>query len=357
MKKSFLLFSYIFIVAFTFFLYYSVNISPDVHWAFAFLPLLIPFFLLLHLAMALVFLIKREYILLAAALLMLGLGYKYFHRTFNFGFGNYLTKNEGISLLSYNVRVFNNYKHLSQKGKAAKAIIEFAENKPASIKCFQEFYYKKGSDLYNTIKKMSRKTPYFYFEPSVKVHNIEEYGLAIFSKYPIIKKGEIPFPKQTYNQAIFADLLIDQDTLRVYNVHLQSMSINENRLPEAENTTENKGRIKELYRKIRNGATIRAGQVKAILDHMENCTHPIIIAGDFNDTPYSHTYEKLREKLNNAFEEKGFGFGFTYNGRLFFLRIDNIFSEDRINIHSFKTLNKVRFSDHFPVEFTFSMEP
>lgn len=357
MKKSFFLGVYVLLVVVTLFLYYSVNVPPDTHPVFVFLPFLIPVAIIIHLVLLPWLLFRNRFLLLGISLLMLVAGFKFLRRSFNFGFGNYSTSaKDGISLLSYNVRIFNNYAHLSNKGKASRAIIEFAENKQADIKCFQEFYVKKGSELFNTIKKTAKKNPYYYFSPSVRIANREEYGLAIFSKYPIVNKGEVHFPKRTYNQAIFADLVVGADTVRVYNIHLQSMSINEKQLPAAENTEENAGRTKELVRKLKAGAAYRTGQVNAILTHIAACRFPVILAGDLNDTPYSYTYEQFREKLHNAFENKGFGFGFTYNGKLFFLRIDNIFSDERINILYFKTLNNIPYSDHFPIEATFTLK-
>src|SRR5206468_997764 len=92
-----------------------------------------------------------------------------------------------ITLLSYNVRVFNNYNHLSEGGKAAKNIISFSEKYKADIKCFQEFYHQKQipektNPLYNTIQKLRKLTPYYYLEPTAIIEG-QYFGLAIFSKY------------------------------------------------------------------------------------------------------------------------------------------------------------------------------
>jgi len=51
-----------------------------------------------------------------------------------------------------------------------------------------------------------------------------KYGQAIFSKFPIVKSGSIEFPN-TANNAIYADIVKGSDTIRIYNVHLQSLRI------------------------------------------------------------------------------------------------------------------------------------
>src|SRR5690606_3320508 len=102
-------------------------------------------------------------------------------------------------------------------------------------------------------------------------------------------------------------------------------------------------------RKLKNGIQMRASQVKILSEHIQNSPYPVILAGDFNDVPYSYTYFTLRSILRNAFEEAGRGFGFTYNQVLFFLRIDNIFFGEGLEAKVFKTHREVDYSDHYPI--------
>lgn len=88
--------------------------------------------------------------------------------------------------------------------------------------------------------------------------------------------------------------------------------------------------------------------------HLLGSPYPVILAGDFNDLPYSYTYFSLRENLENAFESKGRGFGFTYNKVLFFLRIDNVFFDKALEVLQFKTLREVDYSDHYPISAVFA---
>lgn len=177
------------------------------------------------------------------------------------------------------------------------------------------------------------------------------YGMAIFSKFPIINEGKI-FDNNRANGAIFADIIYQSDTIRVYNVHLESMQINSEVL-------ENLDGVKENYRqtlgKLHRGSLARSKQLKLLEDHLSNSPHPVIIMGDFNELPYSNTYFRLSKNYINAFEEAGNGFGFTYNRILFFLRIDHIFSSPTVKPLQFKTHREVDYSDHYPISATFEV--
>ena len=72
----------------------------------------------------------------------------------------------------------------------------------------------------------------------------------------------------------------------------------------------------------------------------------MIVCGDFNNTAYSYVYRKVRgDKLNDAFQEAGKGFGRSFN---FFypFRIDFILPDKSFRVRSFKT-HYLPLSDHF----------
>lgn len=97
-------------------------------------------------------------------------------------------------------------------------------------------------------------------------------------------------------------------------------------------------------------AKAKRDQVVLLLDSLRRSPHPTIVCGDFNEPPFGFVYQKLRHRLHNAFEEKGWGIGGTSNkpgARL--LRIDNIFVSPDIEVERFQTLHEVEDSDHFPI--------
>jgi endonuclease/exonuclease/phosphatase family metal-dependent hydrolase len=284
--------------------------------------------------------------------MLLGFGYKFLTRTYALNFKPY--KEGAFQVLNYNVRVFNSYDHLKDEGyNSSKKMIKWVSDDEADIKCLQEVYNDGTSKIFNSVNQIKINNPFFYYQPYLTVEKVHTFGLAILSKHKIINKGQIRFQKETFNQAIFADIKYKEDTIRIYNVHLQSMSIDESSLYQDSASSNS---FKVLFRKLKKGALARSLQVKLLLEHMEKCPYKIFISGDFNDTPYSYTYEAFRKNLYNAFEEKGEGFGFTYNGKLFFLRIDNIFSDKSIEVNTFKTYKDITYSDHYPIKGTYTFK-
>lgn len=261
--------------------------------------------------------------------------------------------NGKLKVLSYNVRVFNNYSNLRNEGYiSSKKMIGWSIENEAHIKCFQEYYNNDKSDIFNVRAQLEKSGWKYHHEKIVLQDKSKaEFGVTIYSKYPIVNKGEIKDEEGRFLNSIFADVSIGDDTIRIYNTHLESMAINE------ENVV-NRDRLAQSYidtgYRLKNGFVSRARQVKALASDIKRSPYKTILCGDLNEVPYSYAYFSLRNLLNNAFEKAGNGFGFTYNGKLFFLRIDNQFHSSDFNIHSFQTHRNVDYSDHFPLTATYS---
>ena len=264
-----------------------------------------------------------------------------------------------IKVLNYNVRVFNSYKHLHKDDpELPEREIQWVADHPADILCLQEFYHYSKDKTYNSRKRIGKEQGREVFVDKFLINRVgAEFGLAIFSRFPIVDKGRVEFGFPTKNQVIFVDVkLPNQDTLRVYNIHLESMAIEEKDVAaavESEEGLKTKGR--SIARRLKGGFIARSRQVQRLLEHIEACPYPVLLSGDLNDLPSSYTYQQLRRHLNNAFEAGGSGFGFTYNGKLP-LRIDNHFYSDQLELLQFDVLNQITFTDHFPVEATYVLK-
>jgi len=272
------------------------------------------------------------------------LGIKFIFSTFAI---NLNTDDEhDLSVLSYNTRVFNVYDHLNKNYESSKKMINWVLQDDSDIKCLQEFYNKKQSKIFNTTERLRKNGAYHAYVDAKYEGKSREFGLAIFSRYPIIDKGRIEFKEESSNDAIYADIVKGTDTIRIINVHLQSISISEGLL-------EDNG-LKKITRavalKLKRGFIARAKQLHEVEKYIENCKYRVILCGDLNDLPYSYTYFKLQSMLHSSFENAGNGFGFSYNGTLFFLRIDNQFYSDGIEPIGYFTLREVSYSDHFPIK-------
>jgi endonuclease/exonuclease/phosphatase (EEP) superfamily protein YafD len=175
-------------------------------------------------------------------------------------------------------------------------------------------------------------------------------GVAIFSKYAIINQGIELFGQHDHNGIVWADIRLGSDTVRIINVHLESMGIRVRRVLNQEEMAGVRSETRGILSQLREGFTARGQQIRRVEKHIADSPYPVIVTGDFNETPYSVAYGRIRSKLNSAFEEAGRGFGFTLNRAPKLLRIDNQFYDARrLTPLSFKTFNDVPYSDHFPI--------
>ncbi len=330
----------------------SVFISPQSFWPAGLVTLLIPVTLIFHL-IAFIYLAVKRSRMMVYSLSILGLGLLFLNRTVAL---HGPTDEDGeLSLLSYNVRVFNVYSHLNEDFESSKKTINWVLSRNEDILCLQEFYYEPGSETFNTLQVIAKQHPYFYFHSKVTNQAGAQFGMAIFSKFPIINQGTLAVTENSMNDILYADLKVNSDTLRVYNMHLESMSIDENQLTgsSGENFSRNLG---ELLSQLRRGFTLRSEQIDQLINHLKSSPYPVILAGDLNDMPYSYSYQKLKRHLFSSFENAGRGFGFTFNGKLFFLRIDNQFFSEGLHIHRFETHQEIRHTDHHPISAVYSVE-
>ncbi len=305
--------------------YLNYYVSPVTISFFALISLLIPVLIAINILFLIYWLIRlKKQIFLS--FFVLAIGYQYLTKLYTFKDKEVILTDD-VKIMSYNVRMFNLYKWIKENNVDEK-IYEFINSKDPDILCIQEFHpsLKKGL-----------KYPYEY----IKISNENNhFGHAIFSKYKIINSGSLNFSNTT-NNAIFADIVRNNDTVRVYNIHLESLNLNPK---EDYFTQENSEKFKT---RVQNAFKIQVNQVSLILLHQEKITYKSIICGDFNNTAFSYVYHQLRKGKNDAFEVAGKGFGRTFDYKLP-VRIDYILTDNRIKVNNFKTYD-VKFSDHFPI--------
>ncbi len=224
------------------------------------------------------------------------------------------------------------------------------------ILCLQEFYTSEEKGDFNnidTIRKMLG-TPYFHTEYTATLRDFDHWGIATFSKYPIINQGKLIFNTKSNNICIYSDIVMNKDTLRVYNIHLQSISFSKKDNKFLEDVISDKDaddeleQSKNILRRLKRAFNKRARQVEMITLHMKICRYKIILCGDFNDTPASYAYQKLSGNLNDAFVEKGMGFGRTYAGKWPQFRIDYILHDKSLKCKKYQRSDET-FTDHYPI--------
>lgn len=338
--------------------YTSYHVRPSFIPYIAFAGLAYPYILLSNLAFILFWLLSRPRYAILPAILVLA-GWNHIGRLMQLSGTDVDENTTGkIKVLSYNLQNFlkintSTTKYLNDF-RNEDDIIRFLQTENAGIVCLQEMLHDRESKKKFAEKMaVSLNCPHYhyvnYFTTNEKILD----AIATFSRYPILNKGDLAYDDKSIG--IFTDLNLGRDTVRVYNLHLASIhfkqedyefwsEIANNR--EQENFTVGTGKI---LTKMQAAFLKRAGQSDYLAEHMENSPYPVIICGDFNDTPSSFTYNRLSRDKKDAFVMSGSGFGNTYAGEFFpAFRIDYILYEKPYRSAGFKR-HKVPYSDHYPV--------
>jgi len=252
-----------------------------------------------------------------------------------------IPQGQPFKILTYNVGQMR----LSRDGTESEAntgrIAVFLEQEQPGIVCLQEFSARDGAAYDSFADGFPFRHQYFFGSRRL-------IGNAVLSRYPIVDKGSIVF-EVSHNMCIWADIEVPGGIVRVYNCHLQSPTISFTSLIRRMAV---KGalasEVREVHEKLRVSNRQRALQVEEILAHASQCDYPVVICGDFNDTPVSHTYYRLHKGRKDSFAEAGKGFGASYSYLWPLLRIDYILLPKEFTAFR-NEIKREKYSDHFPV--------
>lgn len=293
-----------------------------------FFSVFLPAIFLLNIVCALIGIFTKKYINV--------IGVLFFVVFFDF-FIQFNTKNkepreeQNFSILSYNVRGFNKDYDI-EDDKIATKILDFIRATDSDILLLQESSYKESRGI---------KYPYEFLGFQ---EGKEKSLLAIYSKHPILNTGYIDFP-DTRNNGIYADIKIHNDTIRLYNIHLQSFQIQIN------------SSINQfsMLKKLNDGFSKQIQQAKQVKKAINKNDKYTIIGGDFNTTPFTLPYRILKKDLKDSFITRGNGLGTTYSLFNYPLRLDYFLVDEKIRIIEHKNFN-LKFSDHEPILTTLLIE-
>lgn len=147
-------------------------------------------------------------------------------------------------------------------------------------------------------------------------------------------------------------MLKGEDTIRVFNIHLQSLRFSRANLKYIDDPTIEEDKTlkesKSILGKFKRGFLKRQIQADRIRAEVDKSPYPVILAGDFNDLPNSYACQTIGGNMKNAFVEKGAGLGRSFTGISPVLRIDNIFAGNEFGIKQYQLVKK-KLSDHFPI--------
>jgi len=254
-----------------------------------------------------------------------------------------------IKLLTYNVAIFGGEKEFDN-------IMKIIENADADIVCLQEFgFYTRHNLLteYQVLSRFSKTYPYRHLWYKNQRNNMS-WGVATFSKYPIIHKEKIEYSSD-YNVSIYSDVVIKLDTVRIFNNHLESNKLTMGDVKHYKSLSddfshEKLWRITEKFSyKLGAAYRVRAKQARAIKSSIDESPYPVVVCGDFNDVPQSYAYRTIAKNLNDVKTTTGWGYNYTFNANCMLVDIDHVLvSKQDIAPLRYSIIRKP-FSDHYPV--------
>ncbi len=320
----------------TFLAYILPFLAPTFFPFLSVLTLILPLFLIINTLFFIYWLLQLKRIMIYSGVVLL-LGITFITKFYKFTALNLPPEENDFVVMSYNVRLFNLFEWIPRE-EVSKDIHNFINEQNPDILCIQEYSETAKVDL----------RVYKHRFISMQGNRIKS-GQAIFSKYKIINKGTVAFADKD-NSVIYTDILKGNDTLRVYNIHLQSVKIT----PDVNEIQQNiesidQNKSKDIFRRISLAFKKQQLQAEIIKEHKSTCHYPILICGDMNNSAFSYVYRNIKGNLNDSFEEAGKGFGETYNFKYYPARIDYILADKNLKIKSFTNFSKYKNSDHYPI--------
>ncbi len=323
--------------AFTIFGLFGGNTDPAKNTAMAMLVYVLPLLIIANALLCIYWIIRRRWHWLLIPVITLLCCIPYIGTLYQPGlFVSADESKSGLKIASYNVAMFGR----EINGFKAEDILAEMKRQKVDVLCLQEYMERSGD-------KSNSKSYREYFTYMAKGRD----DMVIFSRFPIKKTETIDFGV-TNNSGMWADVNVNGKLIRVFNAHLETTGFNRTLYKAAKmemrgSHVEENAIIKAIYGNYTLGMIVRAGQANLMAQIIHTTEIPVIVCGDFNDVPYSYTYNTMKGDLVDAFKECGRGFMYTYRGAKK-ARIDYIFHDESLVGERFYT-QELSYSDHNPV--------
>lgn len=325
---------------------YSDRLHPDAHPLLTNVGLLFPFFLIINAAFLFFWiLVKRRYVLIALAGFLVCYPPIRVYTPLNI---HRKVPSDALKVLSYNVWLFAGWEvHGSEEGD----ILRYIRESDADIVCLQE---ATACEIGQERIDAALNPLYAYHDTACIAPNADV--VALYSRYPIVGRERIPIVSKGNICEAFR-LKVDDDTVVVINAHLETTGLSHEEKDGFRQLVKG-GLDKEsaslesrrLIDKLGNSSKRRAPQAEAIADYVhQHAGQPIILCGDFNDSPISYARHTIARELTDCYVESGNGPGISYHANKFFVRIDNIMCSNHWIPYECHVDRKITASDHYPI--------
>lgn len=258
-----------------------------------------------------------------------------------------------VKVLSYNTMNTGMLKKHTKD--APNPVVQYILDSDADIVCLQEFAFSQNEHQFqeDDFERIFKKYPHKHVSFQLDKWRMN-IGVATLSKYPIIEKRNIDFHAE-FNLSIYTDIVIEDDTIRVINNHLESNRVTAKDMKKtaelrSDFSSEKLSSVtKYLSQKLSVAYRVRAKQADLIAKLIKESPYKVISCGDYNDVPASYTYSKIKGNLKDAYVESGNGLGLTFVQSLYRFRIDYIMYNNTFQSDNF-VIGKLKKSDHFPIQ-------
>ena len=315
--------------------------------------LFFPFFAAVNIFFVIFWAIRKKWFFLISAVILI---FTFFHLNNCFtipykSFGKQKTERE-VKILTYNISALSMLER-------SQEFFDFIAETDADIVCFQEFGYYTEKSRDRFLAEMKKNYPYshIWYKNQSKAYSL---GLATFSKFPIIFKKKIEFESK-YNVSIFSDIVINNDTIRLFNNHLESNKFSMKDMMKFQkmgnnfSSSELKNISSVLSSKLADAYKIRAAQARIVAQEVRQSPYKNIVCGDFNDVPQSYVYHKIKGNLTDLYTATCWGYRYTFSAKGMSVGIDHILI-DKTFVPIELTIPHKKFSDHYPVSGKFGIK-
>jgi endonuclease/exonuclease/phosphatase family metal-dependent hydrolase len=253
-------------------------------------------------------------------------------------------------ILSYNIHGFRSPG--KENTSSQEEILRFLDRVKPAVVCFQEFTPRGHENAVSLGNRLVLTNAYFQnYYPDNK-RGVAS-GLAIYSLFPMTGSSYL-IDSQNRVFATWVDLAVGGDTIRCFNLHLAPIRFGSKEVAFYDNLINNETihlghGLQGMLGKLKKAFLNRSEQVDRLSDALKRSPFPVVIAGDFNDTPFSYSYHRVTGNLKDAYRQAGSGlFGNTYAGELPSFRIDYILYDPGYRAYRYIKY-PVNYSDHYPV--------
>lgn len=321
-------------------------VSPEKMWYFSLLGLIAPMVYIAVVLSLFYWIIRWKWLpaTVTGIFVVLGLFHVplYYKLDITKQYGEQKYDRNNIKVLTFNVHNF-----YDENGKSTvDSVFRFVQSLNPDIVCFQEYALdvpsrKQQDEKFRAYNFGSSKLP------------ATSATMECMTKHRIIGAARMEDLGGT-GVCITTDMVINDDTVRVFNLHLQTTSINsqdKDYISQGEFISDStrETRFIQIARSLRRNNALRAHQVDMIHEEVARSPYPVILCGDFNDIPASYTYRKVAKGLDDSFSRQGRLFAHTFRGFFNMLRIDYILLSPELETVSYEVVPTGNISDHYPV--------